>query len=112
VSAPTTTAGRPSGLRDRERGDTLVLAALTSGELDGYEVARRLHDDAGRTPRPSAQQIFASLHRLQRNRLVRRAPRDPRRYHLTATGSRVLAARTAAADAYAAALHSLGGSAS
>jgi DNA-binding PadR family transcriptional regulator len=112
MSTPTRSTARPSGVRDRERADTLVLAALTSGDLDGYEVARRLGDDAGRTRQPSAQQIFASLHRLHRNRLVRRAPHDPRRYRLTATGSRVLAARTAAADAYAEALHSLGGSAS
>jgi DNA-binding PadR family transcriptional regulator len=110
MSTPTRSTARTSGVRDRERADTLVLAALTSGDLDGYEVGRRLRDDAGRTPPPSAQQIFASLHRLHRNRLVRRAPQDPRRYRLTATGSRVLAARTAAADAYAGALHTLGGS--
>jgi DNA-binding PadR family transcriptional regulator len=110
MTAPTRDTARPSGVRDRERGDTLVLAALTPGDLDGYEVSRRLAEKAVRTPRPSAQQIFASLHRLHRNRLVRRAPHDPRRYRLTATGSRVLAARTAAADAYADALHTLSGS--
>jgi DNA-binding PadR family transcriptional regulator len=107
MSAPTTSTGRGAGVRDRERGDTLVLAALTSGDLDGYGVLRRLQDAAGRTPQPSAQQVFASLHRLQRNRLLRRAPDDPRRYRLTTTGSRALAARTAAADAYAGALHAL-----
>ncbi len=104
----TTTPGAPAaGLRDRERCDTLVLAALTSGDRDGYEVAQRLRDTAAGTPQPSAQQIFASLHRLHRNRLLRRAPADPRRYRLTTTGSRALAARTRAADAYAAALHAL-----
>ena len=107
MSAPTTATGRGSGVRDRERCDTLVLAALTTEARDGYGVLRRLQDGAGRTPHPSAQQVFASLHRLARNRLVRRASGDPRRYRLTATGSRVLAARTAAADAYAAALHTL-----
>ena len=107
MSAPTTSPGRTAGIRDRERADTLVLAALTSGALDGYGVSRRLQDAAGRTPHPSAQQVFASLHRLHRNRLVRRSTDDPRRYRLTSTGSRVLAARTAAADAYAAALHTL-----
>jgi DNA-binding PadR family transcriptional regulator len=109
MSAPTTSTGRGAGVRDRERADTLVLAALTSGDRNGYEVLRRLQDVAGRTPQPSAQQVFASLHRLHRNRLVRRAPDDPRRYRLTATGSRALAARVAAADAYADALHALQG---
>jgi DNA-binding PadR family transcriptional regulator len=89
-----------------------VLAGLTSGDRDGYGVLQRLRDEAGGTRQPSAQQVFASLHRLHRNRLVRRAPDDPRRYRLTATGSRLLTARTAAADAYAGALHALGGSAS
>lgn len=114
MSTPTTrrdqaTTPRPSGLRDRERCDTLVLAALASADRDGYGVLHRLQEGARGTPQPSAQQVFASLHRLARNRLVRRSPDDARRYRLTGTGSRVLAARTAAADAYAASLHDLQG---
>ena len=108
MSTPTArSTAHPTGLRDRERCDTLVLAALAAADRDGYGVLHRLQDGAGGTPLPSVQQVFASLHRLERNRLVRRAPGDPRRYRLTATGSRVLAARTAAADAYARGLHAL-----
>jgi DNA-binding PadR family transcriptional regulator len=107
MSTPTRSTGHPSGLRDRERCDTLVLATLTAGDRDGYGVLRRLQEGALGTPQPSAQQVFASLHRLHRNRLLRRSSEDPRRYRLTATGSRVLTARTSAADAYAAALHTL-----
>jgi DNA-binding PadR family transcriptional regulator len=84
-----------------------VLAALATADRDGYEVSRRLREGARGTPQPSAQQVFSSLHRLARNRLVRRSPDDPRRYRLTSTGRRVLAARTSGADAYAAALHDL-----
>ncbi|NMO90902.1 PadR family transcriptional regulator [Actinomycetospora sp. TBRC 11914] len=97
------------GVRDRERCDTLVLAALASADRDGYGVLERLREGARGTPTPSAQQVFAALHRLARNRLVRRSPADPRAYRLTTTGTRVLAARTSAADAYARALHTLQG---
>ena len=105
MSAPAP-AGRV-GVRDRERCDTLVLAALAPAAGDGYGVLRRLEDGAGRTRRPSPQQVFAALHRLHRNRLLARSAKEPRHYRLTTTGSRVLAARTTAADTYAAALHTL-----
>ena len=41
-------AGR-EGIRDRERCDTLVLAALSTAARDGYGVLQRLQDGAGRT---------------------------------------------------------------
>jgi DNA-binding PadR family transcriptional regulator len=105
VTAPAPT-GR-EGIRDRERCDTLVLAALHSADRDGYGVLQRLQEGAGRTKRPSPRQVFAALHRLHRNRLVARSARNPRNYRLTETGSRVLAARTTAADTFAGALHAL-----
>jgi DNA-binding PadR family transcriptional regulator len=82
-----------------------VLAALVTADRDGYAVLHHLQEGARGTPQPSAQQVFASLHRLARNRLVRRSPDDARGYRLTGTGRRVLAARTRSADAYAAAQH-------
>jgi DNA-binding PadR family transcriptional regulator len=101
VSAPT------AGIRDRERCDTLVLAALASAHSDGYEVLARLRDGTRRGRRPSTQQIFTTLHRLHRNRLVARTTGDPRRYRLTATGSRVLVSRTTAAEDFAGELRAL-----
>jgi DNA-binding PadR family transcriptional regulator len=103
VSAPT------AGIRDRERCDTLVLAALASANGDGYEVLARLQDGTRRGRRPSTQQVFTTLHRLHRNRLVARSANDPRRYRLTATGSRVLSTRTTAAEDFAGELHALQG---
>lgn len=96
-----------AGIRDRERCDTLVLAALASAHSDGYEVLARLRDGTRRGRRPSTQQVFTTLHRLHRNRLVARTTGDPRRYRLTATGSRVLVSRTTAADDFAGELHAL-----
>lgn len=101
---------RPAGVRDRERGDTLVLAALASANRRGDEVFEHLRDEARGTPVPTSRQVWTTLHRLARNRLVTRISGDPRRYRLTATGSRVLAARTEAAAAFSAALQTLQGS--
>ena len=101
VSAPA------AGIRDRERCDTLVMAALAAAPSDGYEVLARLRDGTRRGRRPSTQQVFTTLHRLHRNRLVARPASDPRRYRLTATGSRVLSSRTTAAADFAGELHAL-----
>jgi DNA-binding PadR family transcriptional regulator len=87
---------------DRERVDTLVLAGLGSTARTGEELLDHLARTARRTPRPSVRQLWTSLHRLERNRLVRRV--TGRRFRLTDTGRRVVQARVAAARAYGSAL--------
>ncbi|WP_018335480.1 helix-turn-helix transcriptional regulator [Actinomycetospora chiangmaiensis] len=89
---------------DRERCDTLVLAALESSARTGEEILDHLARTARRTARPSVRQLWTSLHRLERNRLLRRVVGDRRRFRLTDTGLRVVQARVAAARAYSAAL--------
>lgn len=97
----------PARLRDRTHLDDLVLASLAAGDRDGYEVRRHLERYVEPTRGVSPGTVFATLHRLARNRLVARSSADPRRYRLTATGSRSLAARTRAARAFADALDAL-----
>ncbi|GLZ55330.1 hypothetical protein Acsp07_49470 [Actinomycetospora sp. NBRC 106378] len=87
---------------DRERVDTLVLAGLGSTARTGEELLDHLARTARRTPRPSVRQLWTSLHRLERNRLVRRIA--GRRFRLTDTGERVVRARVAAIKAYGDAL--------
>ncbi|MDL5160050.1 PadR family transcriptional regulator [Actinomycetospora termitidis] len=91
-------------LLDRERCDTLVLAALEAADRNGDEILRHLERTTGRLPRPSVRQVYTTLHRLERNRLVARSRGDGRRRRLTDTGLRVLRARVAAAQAYGSAL--------
>lgn len=87
---------------DRERVDTLVLAGLESTPRTGEELLDHLARTARRTPRPSVRQLWTALHRLERNRLVRRVA--GRRFRLTDTGERVVRARVAAIKAYGDAL--------
>lgn len=89
---------------DRERCDTLVMAALEASSRTGEEILDHLARTARRTPRPSVRQLWTSLHRLERNRLLRRVVGDRRRFRLTDTGERVLHARVAAVQAYGSAL--------
>lgn len=107
MTARGTTAGGTTAVpaRDRAHLDALVLASLAGTERDGHEVMEHLRRRGGAAAGPS--RVFATLHRLARNRLVRRSPGDPRRYRLTATGERSLAGRTAAARGFAAALDAL-----
>lgn len=94
-------------IRDRTHLDDLVLAALATDRLDGYEVLRRLEARVGGVRGISPSTVFRTLHRLARNRLVARSTADPRRYRLTDTGARSLAARTTAARDFADALDAL-----
>ncbi|MHC1560874.1 PadR family transcriptional regulator [Actinomycetospora sp. C-140] len=108
----TTTSRRaPSGsrarIRDRGQIDALVLAALADGPKRQDEVAQTLRGQVGDALDLPYSRIVPTLHRLQRNRLVSRSTRDPRRYRLTEVGTRSLAARRRAADAFAASLHHL-----
>lgn len=109
----TTTASRRAGsgararIRDRGQTDALVLAALAGGPRRHDEVAETLRAQVGDTLDLPYSRIVPTLHRLLRNRLVERPPEDPRRYRLTDTGARSLAARRRAADAFAASVHHL-----
>jgi DNA-binding PadR family transcriptional regulator len=98
-------------IRDRGQVDALVLAAVSDGPRRHDEVAETLRTRVGDTLDLPMSRIVPTLHRLLRNRLLTRPPDDPRRYTLTETGSRSLAARHRAADDFAAALGDLVGEA-
>jgi len=99
--------GSRARIRDRGQVDALVLAALADGPLRHDEIAGVLRSRVGDALDLPYSRIVPTLHRLARNRLVSRPPQDPRRYRLTDTGTRSLAARRRAADAFAASLHHL-----
>jgi DNA-binding PadR family transcriptional regulator len=99
--------GSRARIRDRGQVDALVLAALADGPLRHDEIADVLRRRVGDVLDMPLSRIVPTLHRLARNRLVSRPSRDPRRYHLTDTGTRSLAARVRAADAFASSLHHL-----
>ncbi|WP_133251925.1 PadR family transcriptional regulator [Actinomycetospora cinnamomea] len=107
----TTASRRATGsrarIRDRGQVDAIVLAALADGPLRQDEIADVLRSQVGDALDLPFSRIVPTLHRLQRNRLVSRPSQDPRRYRLTDTGTRSLAARRRAADAFAASLHHL-----
>jgi PadR family transcriptional regulator, regulatory protein PadR len=94
-------------IRDRTHLDDLVLAALATGRRDGYEVLHELEARVDGVRGISPSTVFRTLHRLARNRLVARSTADPRRYRLTATGTRSLAGRTTAARDFADALDAM-----
>ena len=83
----------------------MVLAALADGPLRHDEIADVLRRRVGDVLDLPLSRLVPTLHRLARNRLVSRPSQDPRRYRLTDTGTRSLAARRRAADAFATSLH-------
>jgi DNA-binding PadR family transcriptional regulator len=99
--------GSRARIRDRGQIDALVLAALADGPKRQDEIAETLRSRVGDRLDLPYSRIVPTLHRLQRNRLVSRPGSDPRRYRLTDTGTRSLAARRRAADTFAAAVHQL-----
>jgi DNA-binding PadR family transcriptional regulator len=102
--APT---GSRARIRDRGQIDALVLAALADGPKRQDELAQTLREQVGDALDLPYSRIVPTLHRLQRNRLVSRPGDDPRRYRLTDTGTRSLAARRRAADTFAESVHRL-----
>jgi DNA-binding PadR family transcriptional regulator len=100
-------SGSRARIRDRGQVDALVLAALADGPMRHDEIADVLRRQVGDALDMPLSRIVPTLHRLARNRLVSRPGQDPRRYRLTDTGTRSLAARRRAADAFAASLHHL-----
>lgn len=97
--------GSRARIRDRGQVDAMVLAALADGPLRHDEIADVLRRRVGDVLDLPLSRLVPTLHRLARNRLVSRSSQDPRRYRLTDTGTRSLAARRRAADAFATSLH-------
>ncbi|GAA4799870.1 hypothetical protein GCM10023200_40930 [Actinomycetospora chlora] len=100
-------AGSRARIRDRGQIDALVLAALADGPKRQDEIAQTLRAQVGDALDLPYSRIVPTLHRLQRNRLVSRPASNPRSFRLTDTGTRSLAARRRAADAFARSLHHL-----
>jgi DNA-binding PadR family transcriptional regulator len=94
-------------VRDRAHVDLLVLATLAEGARSGYEVRDALAERVGDSVSVPETRIFPTLHRLARNRLVRREHEGSRRYVLTDVGRRSLEARAAGAVRYAEAVRTL-----
>ena len=87
---PTHSARRGTRVRDRTQFDLMLLAVVAQEPGDGYAVAATLTEQTrGRVTVPS-RVVFTSLHRLTRNRLVRRKAGV---YVLTDSGTRSLAAK-------------------
>jgi PadR family transcriptional regulator PadR len=87
-------------MSDRLRGnlDLLLLSVLEHEPLHGYGVLRRLHERSGGVFDLPEGTIYPSLHRLERDGLLRSEWRevDGRRrrvYRTTAAGSRAAAAQ-------------------
>ena len=99
--------GRVVRVRERPQVDLVVLAVLAGGPHSAVEMRRAVGEDAPPVAVP-ATRIVPTLHRLARNRLIARQ-RTTRRYVLTETGRRVLAARTGEAERYAEAVRALAG---
>lgn len=79
-------------VRDRATLDLLILAAVHDGAGDGAAVIRLVRERAGGVVELGAGSVHPALHRLERNRLLHRAP-GTTGYRLTPTGIRVLAGR-------------------
>ncbi|MEQ3554036.1 helix-turn-helix transcriptional regulator [Pseudonocardia nematodicida] len=77
-------------VRDRSMLDLLLLGAVRDEPGDGAAVMHAVNDRAGRQV-ISTGSLYPALHRLERNRLVRRSGR--RVYQLTDSGERVLRSR-------------------
>lgn len=80
--------------------DLLLLAAIRGEPGDGAAVMRELRTKSGGRFSLSSGSIYPALHRLERNRLIRRGRDRPRHYLLTEEGQRSLAAREAEWSAF------------
>jgi PadR family transcriptional regulator, regulatory protein PadR len=77
-------------VRDRGQFDLVLLGIVAQEPGDGYAVASALRAQTGGRIAFSERTVFTSLHRLARNRLVRRKGRV---YALTDVGRRSLDAK-------------------
>jgi DNA-binding PadR family transcriptional regulator len=79
----------------------LLLAMIRQEPRDVHSVRRELRERFGARSIPSAQLVYSVLHYLQRNRLIRPLPADPRRYLLTVSGRRSLEMRAREWESFA-----------
>jgi DNA-binding PadR family transcriptional regulator len=87
--------------------DFLVLAMIGQEPRGAYSVQHELRERFGARSAPSPQLVYSMLHYLERNRLIRRLPADPRRYLLTVSGRRSLETRTRNWETFAAGTEAL-----
>ncbi|WP_224391830.1 PadR family transcriptional regulator [Pseudonocardia sp. ICBG1293] len=92
--------------RDRPTLDLLLLRAVHAAPGDGAAVLAAVHERSGGAVPLSAGSVHRALHRLERNRLVRR-PAGSRGYRLTPLGGRVLRSRTREFEAHVRAVRAL-----
>jgi DNA-binding PadR family transcriptional regulator len=78
-------------VRDRSQFDLMLLSIVSQQPGNGYAVATTLHDQTGGRVAVSTRVVFTSLHRLTRNRLVRRTNQGG--YMRTQAGTRSIAAK-------------------
>ena len=81
--------------------DFLLLAMIRQEPHDAHSVRRELRERFGARSTPSPQRVYSMLHYLERNRLIRPLPADPRRYLLTVSGRRSLETKTREWEAFA-----------
>lgn len=80
--------------------DLLLLAVVAGDPGDGAAVIREVHEQSGGRFTIGSGTVYPALHRLERNRLIRRPRENPRRYVLTTAGQRSLAAKQQEWDAF------------
>lgn len=84
-------SGRPAvRVRDRGQFDLMLLAIVAQGPVDGYGLASALTEQTGGRVSVPSRVVFTSLHRLTRNRMVRRTGQS---YVLTDAGARSMTAK-------------------
>jgi DNA-binding PadR family transcriptional regulator len=79
----------------------LLLAMIGQEPRNAHSVRRELRERFGARSTPSPQLVYSLLHYLERNRLIRPLPADPRRYLLTVLGRRSLEMRTREWESFA-----------
>ena len=90
--------------------DVLVLKALSTGPMHGFEITRWIDEGSGGEFEIEAAALLQALHRLEERRLLTAAwgttenNRKARYYSLTAAGKAHLGAETAALKSSVAAL--------
>ena len=91
----------------------LVMKLLEGGDLYGYQMMEELRRRSGDAFRLRAGTLYPLLHSLEEKGLVRaweqaaEHGKQRRYYHLTETGRRALAEKTAAWEAYAGAVRAV-----
>lgn len=91
----------------RAQLDFLLLAMIGQEPRHAHSMRHELRERFGARSTPSPQLIYSTLHYLERNRLIRPLPADPRRYLLTVSGRRSLETRTREWETFAAGIEAL-----